>query len=82
MCSVYIIMSANKKSILQRILLEEEEDDDLILYYFYKNVNEDMFKKYCRLNKEQFYFVLSLIEKEMEPKRTGTVISFPYIFFF
>lgn len=37
--------------------------------------DEDMFQKYCRLNKTQFYFVLSLIENELKPNSTGTVIT-------
>lgn len=37
--------------------------------------DEYLFRKYCRLNKTQFYFVLSLIEKDMQPKKLRTKIT-------
>ena len=72
---LYYLHQKRRRSVLPmyRNRIYEGSFETLIKRHF--NEDEKTFRNYCRLNKNQFNFVLSLIKKDLLPKTTRTVIT-------
>lgn len=58
------IYSSRKEQGLYKILIQE-----------HLNYNDDKFREFCRFNKRQFNFILSLVDEELSPKTTRNCIG-------
>lgn len=67
-----LLASEKRKKIDSLYTSRVDEGSYNILIKRHFNLKEEKFRKYCRLNKAQFKFVLSLIENDIQPKKKGS----------
>ncbi|CAH2088123.1 unnamed protein product [Euphydryas editha] len=72
---IWFLLSSKRKKVDSLYTSRVEEGSYQILIKRHLNAKELKFRKYCRLNKTQFKFVLSLIENDIRPMKKGSITA-------
>ncbi|XP_050311476.1 uncharacterized protein LOC126747037 [Anthonomus grandis grandis] len=72
---ILLLLSAKRNKIDSFYTSRHAEGCFEILIKRHLNIKDAKFRKYCRLNKTQFRFVLSLIQNEIQPKKQGSITA-------
>lgn len=70
-----LLLSSKRNKIDSLYTSRVDEGSYLILIKRHLNLKDQKFRKYCRLNKTQFQFILSLIENDIQPMKKGSITA-------
>lgn len=70
-----VLLSSKRNKIDSLYTSRIDEGSYQTLIKRHLNVKEYKFRRYCRLNKTQFQFVLSLIKSDIQPMKKGSITA-------
>lgn len=72
---IMLLLTSKRNEIDSLYTSRVDEGSYQILIKRHLDLKEQKFRQYCRLNKSEFKFVLSLIKKDIQPMKKGSITA-------